>query len=146
VRHRYELDVEGPDVEAIAVAHRDQLRAPEQSGLLDAVAGEAEAERRPVDRRGDVAQQVRETADVVLVPVREHHALDAVGVVAQVGEIGQHEVDAGHVGVGEHQPAVDDEDPPVDLEAEAVASDLPQSAEEDDADRVRHAERLPANT
>ena len=62
-------------------------------------------------------------------------ALDPVGVLAQVGEVGQDEVDAGHVGVGEHDPAVDDEDAAVDLEAEAVAADLAEPAEEDDLDR-----------
>ena len=125
--------VERPDAPALAVGHGDQLGAVEHPGLLDAVAGEAERQRRAVDRDGDVAQQVGEPAGVVLVGVGEHDALDPVGVLAQVGEVGQDEVDAGHVGVGEHEPAVDDEDAPVDLEAEAVAPDLTQPAEEDDA-------------
>ena len=74
---------------------------------------------------------------MVLVAVGEDDALDPVGVLAQVREVGEDEVDAGHVGVGEHQPAVDDEDAAVDLEAEAVAADLAQPAEEDDADGSR---------
>ena len=65
--------------------------------------------------------------------------LDAVGVLAQVGEVGQDEVDAGHVGVGEHDPAVDDEDAVVDLEAEAVAADLAEPAEEDDRERTANS-------
>jgi hypothetical protein len=56
---------------------------------------------------------------------------DAVGVRAQVGEVREHEVDAGHVGVGEHETAVDDDDPAVDFEAEAVPADLSEPAEED---------------
>ena len=64
--------------------------------------------------------------------------LDPVGVLAQVREVGQHEVDARHVGLGEHDPAVDDEDAVVDLEAEAVAPDLAEPAEEDDLDRRAH--------
>ena len=66
-------------------------------------------------------------------------AVDAVGVLAQVGEVGQHEVDAVHVGTGEHQPAVDEQDAAVVADAlldrHAVAADLPEPAEEDDADR-----------
>ena len=69
---------------------------------------------------------------MVLVRVGEEDALDPVGVLAQVREVGEDEVDAGHVGVGEHDPAVDDEDAVVDLEAEAVPADLPEPAEEDD--------------
>ena len=67
---------------------------------------------------------------------------DAVGVLAQIREVGQDEVDAGHVGLGEHDPAVDEQDAVVDLEAEAVAPDLAEPAEEDDLDRraTHHAQ------
>ena len=68
---------------------------------------------------------------MVLVAVGEDDRLDRVGVVAQVREVGQHQVDAGHVGVGEHDPAVEDDDPAVDLDARAVAADLAEAAEED---------------
>ena len=60
------------------------------------------------------------------------------GVLTQVREVGQHEVDAEHVDVGEHQPAVEEHDPAVDLDARAVPADLPQAAEERDGDRRRH--------
>ena len=100
--------------------------------------GECQRQRRPVDRYRHVAQEERDPAGVVLVRVGEQDRLDPVGVVAQVGEVGQDQVDAGHVGVGEHDPAVDEQDPAVDLEATAVAADLTQPAEEDDADCVTH--------
>ena len=124
VRDRDELAVERADPAPLAVVHRDELGAAEHPGLLDAVPGEAERQRRAVDRHRDVAQQEGEPAGVVLVRVREEDALDPVGVLAQVREVGEHEVDAGHVDVGEHDPAVDDEDAALDLEAEAVAPDL----------------------
>ena len=54
----------------------------------------------------------------------------------QVGEVREDEVDAGHVGVGEHQPAVDDEDAAARLEAEAVPPDLTEPAQEDDPYRL----------
>ena len=107
-------------------------------GLLDAVAGQAERERRAVDREAELAQQERQAADVVLVAVGGDAAVDAVGVLAQVREVGQHEVDAEHVDVGEHQPAVEEHDAAVDLDARAVAPDLPEPAEERDRDRSRH--------
>ena len=69
----------------------------EQAGLLDAVAGQAERERRAVDRERQLAQQERQAADVVLVAVGGDAAVDAVGVLAQPGEVGQDEVDAEHV-------------------------------------------------
>ena len=63
-----------------------------------------------------LTQQVRQAPAWSSWRVREDDPFDPIGVLAQVREIGKHEVDAGHVGVGEHQPAVDDQDPPVDLE------------------------------
>ena len=145
-----ELDVErrrsgsrSPSATALSVG------APEQAGLLDPVAGQAERQRRAVDREADLAQQELDAADVVLVAVGGDEAVDALGVVAQVGEVGQHEVDAVQVGPGEHQPAVDEQDPAVVAEAlldrHAVAADLPEPAEEDEADgrQPRAAIRFP---
>ena len=126
--------VERADLAALAVVHRDELGAVEQAGLLDAVAGQAEGERRAVDRERQLAQQERQAADVVLVAVGGDAAVDAVGVLAQVGEVGQDEVDAEHVEVGEHQPAVEQHDLAVDLDAGAVAADLAETAEEGDLD------------
>jgi hypothetical protein len=62
-------------------------------------------------------------------------------VLAQEGEVGQHQVDAEHVELGEHQPHVEQQDAPVDLEARAVAPDLAESPEEGDAYRARHVQR-----
>src|SRR5262249_14086978 len=55
--------------------------------------------------------------------------------LSQVREVREDEIDAGHVDVGEHQPAVDDEDAVIDLETEAVATDLAEPAEERDRNR-----------
>ena len=43
VGDRDELHVERPDLAPLPVAHRDELGPVEQAGLLDAVAGQAEA-------------------------------------------------------------------------------------------------------
>ena len=80
VRDRDELDVERADLAPLAVGDRDQLGAVEQPGLVDAVAGQAERERRAVDRERELAQQEGQTADVVLVAVGDDAAHDAVGV------------------------------------------------------------------
>ncbi len=81
MRDRDELEVERTDLTALAVGDRDQLRLAEESRLFDAAASETERERRPVDRERHVAQQEREAADVVLVPVGGDAAVDAVRVL-----------------------------------------------------------------
>ena len=87
----------------------------------------------PIDRERQLPQQERQPADVVLVAVGGDAADDPVGVLPQVGEVGQHEVDARHVGVREEEPAVEQQDLVVDLDAGAVAPDLAQPAEERDS-------------
>jgi hypothetical protein len=87
-------------------------------------------------RRGQ--QEELDAADVVLVAVGGDERDDAVGVLAQVGEVGQDQVDAVHVGFGEHEAAVDEHDRAVGssgalLDRHAVAADLAEATEEDDA-------------
>ena len=72
----------------------------------------------------EVAQHPRQRAEVVLVAVRDDDRLDVVDVLAQVREVGQHEVDAHHLGRREAQPAVDDDDPAVVLDDRHVLADL----------------------
>ena len=72
----------GPISTTLAVGDRCACRSwPSRPGLLDAVAGQPERERRAVDRQRVVAevadavvvaQQVLDAADVVLVAVGEH--------------------------------------------------------------------------
>jgi hypothetical protein len=138
VRHGYELTLEGPDAAALPVADGDELGAVETAGLFDAAPRQPEGQRRAVDRQLDVTEEVRETAGVIFVGVGEDDALDAVGVVTQVREVRQHQVDARHGGIGEHQAAVDDEDATLDFEAEAVPADLAEPAEEDDTHGAAH--------
>jgi hypothetical protein len=95
--------------------------------LLELRAHQPDRQRSAVDHRrhADLAQHVRQGADVILVAVREHDRLDVVRALAQVGEVGKHEVDAEHLRGREHEPGVDDDDPAVVLDHGHVLADLP---------------------
>ena len=140
VGDRDELHVEGPDLAALAVDDRDQVGVAEQPRLLDAVPGQAQGERRAVDRERQLAQQVREPADVVLVPVGGDAADHAVGVVAQPREVREDQVDPEVLELREHEPAVEEQQLVVLLEDHAVAADLAQAAEERDRDGRGHGD------
>ena len=137
VGDRDELHVARPDAAALAVAHGDELRAVAEAGLLHPVPGQADRELGPVDGHLQIAQEIRQSPGVVLVTVGQDDAVDPVGPLPEVGELGQDQVHAGHVGVGEHDPAVEDDDAAVDLDAGAVAADLPEPSEKDDTDGRR---------
>ena len=68
-------------------------------------------------------------ADVVLVAVGEHQRLDVVEAVPDRVEVGQDQVDARVVLLGEEHPAVDDQQAAVVLEDGHVAADLAEAAE-----------------
>ncbi len=70
---------------------------------------------------------------MVLVAVGDDDRLDVAGALAQVGEVGQHEVDADHLGRREAQADVDDDDPPVVLDDGHVLAYLPEPSEGQDA-------------
>ncbi len=90
---------------------------------------ERERESRADDR--DVAlelEQVRHGADVVFVTVREHDADDVVEALLDRLEVGQDQVDARLVLLGEQHAAVDDEQLALVLEDGHVAADLAETA------------------
>ncbi len=91
-----------------------------EPGLLEAVAGEAEGQRRAVDGDVDVPQQVAPAPPMWSSwPWVSTMAVDACRRCSRSQrEVRQDEVDAGHVGLGEHQPAVDDDDAPVLLDGQ----------------------------
>ena len=143
VRHRVgdrdELDVERPDPAALAVEDGDQLGAVEQARLPRSGCGPARGSgsTRRSGSSGRAADRHRAPTWSSWPWVSTHASTRSAFSRSQL-KSGQHQVDARHGQVGEHEPAVDDEDPPVDLEARAVAADLAEPAEEGEADRFSH--------
>ena len=127
-------DAERPDLELVAGLEREE-RVVVELVLLDLVAEQAAGERRGVDRHArELRQDVRQGADVVLVGVGDEERLDVGLALLEVGDVGDDEVDAEHLLVGEHEPAVDDDDVVAVLEHVHVLADLADAAERDDAE------------
>ena len=73
---------------------------------------------------------------MVLVRVREDDPAHLRLVLAQVRDVGDDEVDAEHLLVGEHEAGVDDDDVVALLDGEHVLADLADAAKWNDAQRV----------
>ena len=126
---------ERADLQLVAGLQGDQ-RVVVELVLLDLVAQQAAGERARVHGHArELGQDVGQAADVVLVGVRDQERPDLGAVLLEVGDIGHDEVDAEHLLVGEHEPAVDDDDVVAVLEHVHVLADLPHPAERDDAER-----------
>ena len=108
-----------------------------RDGVLQAVLAQLGADQRQGELGADqrdvlaLAQQVRHRTDVVLVAVGQHQRVDGVEAVPDRVEVGQDQVDARVVLLGEEHPAVDDQQAAVVLEDGHVAADLAEPAEGD---------------
>src|SRR5581483_2413956 len=130
-----EVDPERPELDRPALGlDLAQVRRAQQTVLVELRLDEPEREpRRPDLGHLDLAQEVRQPADVILVRVREHDRAHLAGAVAQVRQIRKHEIDAEVLVAREREPGVDDDAPVLVLEHRHVLADLAQSAERDHA-------------
>ena len=137
VGHLDHLDAERAGVEGLPRPDVGDLDVA-QAVLVELGAHHRRGERAAVDGRRavELAQHEGQRADVVLVPVGEHDRLDVLGPLAQVGEVGQHQVHPELVGRGEHQPGVDHHDAAVVLDDRHVLADLAEAPEREHSQRA----------
>lgn len=93
-------------------------------------------QRQPRRDDGNVAtlaQQIRDAADVVLVPVRQNDGNDVVEAIPDATPVGEDDVDAGLMLLGKQHAAVDDEQLSVEFEDGHVPADLAETARRDHA-------------
>ena len=135
--------LEGPDPEGRAWCDLAQGRPVRELVLAQLGADQPERELRAIDRHLEqVAQNVRQSADVVLVRVGYEKAAHVFAALPEVGDVRNDEVDAEHLLVREHEPRIDDEDVVPDLEREHVLSDFTDATQGNDPQRgVRSSQR-----
>jgi hypothetical protein len=74
-----------------------------------------------------------QSTNVVFVTVCGDTGFNAICVFAQPREVGQHQVDAMHVGIGKHESTVNKQQAIVLLDHHAVSTDLAETSEENNA-------------
>ena len=138
VRDAHELEAEAAELERRAFGvGLEQLRDGGDTVLLELRADEAERQARRDDALDvHLAEDVRQRADVVLVAVRQHDGEHAPAL--EVGEVGQHEVDAQVLVAREREARVDDDHVVAELVDGHVLADLAEPAERNDAQGVTH--------
>ncbi len=134
-RERAELErLPGRDVAQLHLA---------QLVLFELGARHRDRQRPAVDGWGvvldELAHHPRQRAEVILVAVRHDDRLDVARTLAQIGEVGQHKVDAHHLRRREAQADVHHDDAPVVLDDGHVLADLPQPAEGQHPQRAHRA-------
>ena len=87
-----------------------------------------EGELGAVDGDVELGEDPGKSADVVFVAMGEDDGADVLLVLDEVGDIGDDDVDAEELGLGEHEAGIDDDDVVFLAEGEAVHTELAESA------------------
>ena len=138
MRDTDELHPERAELERLVARRRgDQLRLLREAVLVELRLHERQRQRGRDDRlHVDLAQEVRQPADVILVTMRENHRANVSAL--EVADVRQQEIDAEVLVAREREARVDDDDLVAHLEDGHVLADLAETAERDDAERVAH--------
>src|SRR6185503_1772396 len=102
-------------------------------------------QRRAVDGSVYKRHGMRDAADVVLVPVRQHQCRDAA-LLLQIREIRNDAIDAEEFGIRKHHARVDDNRRLAPRERQHVHAELTESAERHDLEHPDQAQAPTADT
>ena len=133
VGHADRLHAETADVERAPGLDRHEPGAVQEAVLAQTLAGERERHPGPVHRDVELAQEVRERPDVVLVSMGEDDPAHLLAPRQEVREVRDDVIHPGHLVVREHEPAVDGQEVLARLQQHHVETDLPEAAEREDA-------------
>ena len=120
---------EGAHLHPLSRPHLPVVGGEGGGPLGELVPHHAEGELRPVERSGDFREDEGKPPDMVFVAVGDDDAHDLLFSLFKIGDVGDDEVNAEHLVVGEHEPAVHDENRIVVLEGKHVFPHFPQAAQ-----------------
>jgi hypothetical protein len=121
-------DGEGAEGEAATGEDFDEFGVVEEAMLIELAFDVGEGELGAVDGDVELGEDPGEPADVVFVSVGEDDAADLVAVLDEIADVGDDDVDAEQLFLGEHEAGVDDQDVIVVTESETVHTELAESA------------------
>ena len=101
--------------------------------LLELQVHQGQRQLGAVQGRGHLAQNIRRCADMILMPVGEQVAADVLLLGHQIAHIGDHQINAQHILLGEDAAAVHHNDIVLVFEDRHVLADFIHAAQGDDA-------------
>ena len=132
VVHVDELHLEAAGLDRLARLMGVELDDAVEMVLLQLQLYQPRRQARGVDGALELLHRIGDAADVILVPMRQEHAPDAVLILDQIGHVRDHEVDAVHIVLRKAESAVDNDDVLAVFQHSHVLADLIQTAEGND--------------
>jgi hypothetical protein len=133
VGHADRLDRERPQREPPSRQDLDQLGVVQQVVLVQLALHQGQGELRAIHRHVQLGEDPGQSADVVLVPVRQDDAAHLLAVLGQVADVGHHDVNAQQFFFRKHEAGVDDDDLVLPAQRRAVHAELAQAPKGDNA-------------
>ena len=129
--HVDELGLENAEIYNVACLNSVEIGLFGRSDLVELALKYTEREASAVDRHVDRAKKIGNTADVILVTMSYENSAHLMSISYKVGEIGNDEINAGHILIGKSHSAIYDDYIVSVLEKGYVLADLLQTAERD---------------
>ena len=129
--HTDETDAEAADIDDVAL-HDGMEHRGVDAVLFETSLEDAEREARAVDRNADLLEHIRQRADMIFVAVCEHDGLDLVAVLEEIRDIRNHEIDAEHILLREHETGINEQDLILIADDRHILANLSQTAERND--------------
>ena len=124
-----QLHLHTAQLHPVAGPYSIQLGLSKQVMLLQLAAHQANGKRGAVNRYVKGFQKVRDRADMILMAVGNHQALNSFLVPLHIGEIRNHQIHAQHISIGEGHAAVQQEHILAALKQGNVFPDFVQASE-----------------
>src|SRR5579885_877860 len=137
---------ERADPDALPGADFAQISVIKQAVLVELVFHIGKRELGAPDGNIEFGKHPGQRADVVFVAMGEHDAAHALAVLGEVGDLGNHDVNAEQFGLWEHEAGVDDQDVVAPAQGHAVHAELAQAAQGDDLQFSGRHSRIDAST
>ena len=99
--------------------------------LLQASLQYAERQTCTIHGAWDLLHHIRESTNMILMPMRQYDRLNHVTILDKVSNIGNDEINPQHIFLREHQPGIHHEDLIIHADSRHILSDLTQPAQRD---------------
>src|SRR6266478_7815733 len=129
VRHWNHFNFEWTDFDTPAGNHFAQRRRIEQTGFSDALFYQRQREPRSVNGNVQIAQNVRQRADVIFVAVSQNDGPYVLAILLQIGDVWNDQIDAQQFGLWKHHTGIDHDDVVAVAKRHHVHAELTETAE-----------------
>ena len=124
-----EFDLNFPKIDRVPELYDLAWYSLEHIVLFEFVLDQSHGQLRRVNRYINLAEYIRNSAYVVLMPVSNHKTFDFAVVLFQIGRVRKNKVNAKHVVLGKSHPAVDHNDAVSILESRDIHADSFKASE-----------------